>query len=116
MILSLLLAAGLVVNVAAITGHWEGFMQRGTARLAVSVDFPAERPGTGSFTAPDLGAIDVPLAHLRVTASVHWELVGDATTTMFDGTLADGSITGTFHERDRAGTVRRMSCSGGSVS
>ncbi len=113
MIASLLLAAGLLANSTAIAGHWEGFMQRGTARLAVSVDFPVEQPGTGRFTAPDLGAIDVPISHLTLGDTVHWELIGDTATTTFDGTFVGDSLSGAFREGDRAGTFTlvRMSAS-----
>ena len=104
MLLSLLLAAGLVANSPAVAGHWEGFMQRGSARLAVSVDFPPEQPGTGRFTALDLGAIDVPVSHLTLGDTVHWELIGDTTTTTFDGTVGGDSLSGAFREGDRAGT------------
>ncbi len=106
MIAPLLLAAALAANGPALAGHWEGFMQRGTARLAVSFDFPTGLPATGSFSAADLGAIDVPVSHLTVGDTVHWELIGDTTTTAFDGTIAGDSLSGAFREGDRPGTFR----------
>ena len=77
----------LAAAVSAASGHWQGTLQRGPATLAVSFDFPADKPDQGSFTASDLGAIDVPLAKVKQTQAAHWELVGDSTTLRFDGTV-----------------------------
>jgi uncharacterized protein len=95
-------------------GHWEGVMQRGTAQLRVRFDLGTEREGRSLFSAPDLGAIDIPLANVHLGRVDHWELVGDATTTAFDA-RADGDVmTGTFHETNHpTGTLqlRRVSSS-----
>ena len=76
-------------------------MQRGIARLQVAFDFPAVAPARGWFSAPDLGAIDIPLSDVQLKHEIHWKLVGDASTTTFDGTLQDGAMAGVF--RDPAG-------------
>ncbi|HEY2345623.1 MAG TPA: alpha/beta fold hydrolase [Xanthomonadaceae bacterium] len=89
-----------------IAGNWQGSMERGSARLPVSFDFPADAHGHGFFSAPDLGAIDVPLANIRSGNAVHWELVGDSTTIVFDGTEVDGTISGTTRENAQAGSFR----------
>jgi dienelactone hydrolase len=92
-------------NSPAIVGHWDGFMQRGRARLAVSFDFPqgAER---GTFSAPDLGAIDIPLSNVSTMGGLHWELVGDQTTTTFNGSASGNSAAGTFREGERGGSFQ----------
>jgi pimeloyl-ACP methyl ester carboxylesterase len=113
--LVLVLAASTAAARAApdVTGHWLGTMQRGSSALTVSFDFSPGQPKRGAFTAGDLGAMDVPLAKLRVEPTIHWELVGDRTTTVFDGTLNGGTIRGTFHEDQSRGTfsLRRVSSS-----
>lgn len=86
-------------------------MQRGSASLAVSFDFPKRMPNAGFFSAPDLGAVDIPLKNVRLGSSVHWELAGDTTTTVFEGKAEDGAMTGRFDESGRGGTftLRRIS-------
>jgi hypothetical protein len=78
-------------------------MVRRDDRLAVRLDL-ARTPPSGTFSAPDLGAIGVPLQHVRLGDAVHWELVGDTTTTTFDGRLQGDSIEGTFSENGSRGT------------
>lgn len=94
-------------------GHWEGVMQRGSATLHVSFDFPASTPDAGTFSAPDLGAIDIPLQHVQHRAHEHWDLVGDTSTTSFDGTRSGDRITGTFTDPAGGGhfTLQRLSAS-----
>ena len=87
-----------------VAGRWVGTMQRGTATLAISIDIPAEDPQHATFTARDVGAMDVPLRNVRVSSpEVSWDLVGDRTTTTFNGTLASDAIQGTFGEGDSRG-------------
>jgi uncharacterized protein len=113
MLLAYVLATAVQAGPAASSGHWEGTMQRGTARLAVAFDFPAQTPDRGTFSAPDLGAVDIPLSNVRLGGATHWELVGDASTWTFDGTLHDDAITGAFHDPAGNGTfaLHRLSTS-----
>jgi uncharacterized protein len=101
MLMAFFLAAALQASPPPSAGRWEGYMQRGVARLQVAFDFPAETPAQGLFSAPDLGATDIPLSDVQLEREIHWKLVGDASTTTFDGTLQDGSMAGVF--RDPAG-------------
>ena len=101
MLMAVFLAAALQASPPPSAGRWEGYMQRGIARLQVAFDFPAEAPAQGLFSAPDLGAMDIPLSDVQLKREIHWKLVGDASTTTFDGTLQDGSMAGVF--RDPAG-------------
>ena len=103
MIAPLLLALLPLVLPATLTGHWEGTMHRGSAQLRVSFDFPGETPNRGFFSAPDLGAIDIPLSNLKLGSRVGWELVGDATTSSFDATATGDTMSGTFREGSSAG-------------
>jgi uncharacterized protein len=97
----------------SVTGHWSGYMQRGSARLSVAFDFPAATPPQGLFSALDLGAIDIPLRNVKLGPTVHWELVGDTTTTTFDGVVNGELMTGGFTEDGSRGTfsLRRISAS-----
>src|SRR5712691_4264761 len=93
-ILALAFFLGLVVSSSAaqrsIEGHWEGVMVREGAEVPVSVDFTNEATGlTASFNSPTQKAMGIPLRNVRYTTpKVHFDLVGDATTIIFDGELA----------------------------
>jgi uncharacterized protein len=109
-IAALALLLGLVISVFAaqrsIEGHWEGVMVREGAELPVSFDFTNEAAGlTASFNSPTQRALGIPLRNVSHTApKVHFELVGDTTTLIFDGELTADVITGQFREGDAKGT------------
>ncbi len=111
MLVILLLAATL--HLPTDLGHWSGYLQRGSAQLVVDFDFPASSARRGFFSAPDLGAIDIPLKNVKLDRAVHWELVGDAATTVFDGVARGNVIEGHFSENGRTGRffLRRLSFS-----
>ncbi|CAN5542092.1 alpha/beta fold hydrolase [soil metagenome] len=95
-----------------IQGHWEGVMIREGAQLTVSFDFANEADGLkASFNSPTQRALGIPLRNVSYTApKVHFELVGDATTIIFDGELSADTIAGHFREGDAKGTfsLRRV--------
>jgi hypothetical protein len=101
---------GLVASSSAaqksIEGHWEGVMVREGAQLPVSFDFTHEAPALRAhFNSPTQRAMGIPLSKVRFTApKVHFELVGDATTIIFDGELNADTIAGQFREGDATGT------------
>lgn len=115
-ILALVLLLGFVVSSSAaqrsIEGHWEGVMVREGAELPVSFDFTNEAAGlTASFNSPTQRAMGIPLRNVSYTApKVHFELVGDATTIIFDSELTVDTIAGQFREGDARGTfsIRRI--------
>ena len=106
----LALLFGLVISGFAaqkgIEGHWEGALVREGAELAVSFDFASEAGGLkASFNSPTQRALGIPLRNVSYTApKVHFELVGDATTIIFDGELTADAITGQFREGEAKGT------------
>ena len=58
----------------------------------------------GSVDLPDFGALDIPAAHFAVTGgSIHFELVGDSSTAVFDGKLQRSECRGHWQEGDRSG-------------
>lgn len=112
--LALLLGLGGSSSAAqrSIEGHWEGVMVREGAELPVSFDFTNEAAGlTASFNSLTQRAMGIPLRTVSYTASkIHFELVGDATTIIFDGELNADAIAGQFREGDAKGTfsIRRV--------
>ena len=90
----------------SIEGHWEGTMTREGAALTVSFDFTSEAGGLkASFNSPTQRAIGIPLRNVTYnTPKIHFELVGDATTIVFDGELTGDIISGQFRENDAKGT------------
>src|SRR5438552_1147160 len=115
-ILALALLLGLIVLSSAaqrsIEGHWEGVMVREGAESPVSFDFTHESGRlAASFNSPNQRAMGIPLRNVTYTApKVHFELVGDATTIIFDGELNADAIAGEFREGDARGTfsLRRV--------
>ena len=109
---ALLAALLAIVPAAPVTGSWTGTMTRDGDRLSVRFDF-IDSPRRGTFSAPDLGAIDIPLQRVRLGDSLHWELVGDSTTTVFDGAINNDTIDGSFSEDGRNGafTLQRVAAS-----
>ena len=109
-ILALALLLGLASSSSAaqrsIEGHWEGVMVREGAELPVSFDFTNEAAGlTASFNSLTQRAIGIPLSKVSYTTpKVHFELVGDATTIIFDGELVMDTIAGQFREGESQGT------------
>jgi alpha-beta hydrolase superfamily lysophospholipase len=90
----------------AVAGHWEGAVHRGASQLAIRLDLADGPPNRNFFSAPDLGAIDIPLSHVRLGSTLHAELVGDVTTTVIDATVDGNVMTGTFREtKARGGTL-----------
>lgn len=96
----------------SIEGHWEGIMVREGAELTVSFDFTNEATGLkASFNSTTQRALGIPLRNASYTApKIHFELVGDATTIIFDGELTANAIAGQFREGGAKGTfsLRRV--------
>ena len=96
----------------SIIGHWEGVMVREGAELPVSFDFTSDAKGLkGSFDSRTWRVIGIPLRKVSYTTpKAHFELAGDATTTVFDGELNGDTLTGQFQENKAQGTfsLRRI--------
>jgi pimeloyl-ACP methyl ester carboxylesterase len=105
-------ASGTTAVLSSVNGHWEGVMERGSSRLPISIDVDV-KANRASFSATDLGALDIPLSSLRLEPALHWELVGDTTTTIFDASVHKNVMLGTFHENASSGTfvLKRISAS-----
>ena len=101
----LLLLPGTVWPQTAATECWEG--SRSSAGKSQALMLRVER-SAGSRKAtvdlPDFGALDIPAsAFTMAEGRIHFELVGDTSTTVFEGNVAADSIRGTWHEDARSG-------------
>jgi pimeloyl-ACP methyl ester carboxylesterase len=70
----------------------------------------------GTVDLPDFGALGIPTAKFELTKNhIHFELVGDTSTTVFDGSARRGEMHGHWTEGDRSGdfTLRRSTHSDG---
>src|SRR2546422_3011532 len=92
-------------------------MVREGSELTVSFDFSAEASGIrGSFNSPALHALRIPLRSVTYSApNVHFLLVGDFTTIIFDGQLSGSMISGQFREGADIGGQFREGDAGGGV-
>ncbi len=91
-----------------LEGRWEGEWTRSGSALAVSFDFQRSDSGyTGQFGSTQLRASGIPLSKVsRSDGQVHFELVGDRTTTIFDGTQRDDVLSGAFRDGESEGTFK----------
>lgn len=79
-------------------GHWEGEIELPTGKLQVLVDLQeADGAWTGTIDIPAQGAKALPLEKITVeNGKVRFTITGVPGTPTFDGTLAEGTIRGTF--------------------
>jgi pimeloyl-ACP methyl ester carboxylesterase len=91
-------------------GHWQGEMVRDGAVMTVRFDFQTGAGGvSGKFTSESQQAMEYPLDKVDFSGSTaHWVLGGSL---IFDGTVSQNAITGTFKEGSGGGTfsLRRVS-------
>ena len=101
----LLLLPGAIWSQSAATEYWEG--SRNSAGKSQALMLRVER-SDGSWKAtvdlPDFGALQIPAAAFSMAdGRMHFELIGDTSTTVFEGNVAADSIRGTWHEDGRSG-------------
>ena len=97
---------------SGLQGNWQGSWIREGSSLAVTFSFQQVNDSTitGSLGADQLRAIGIPLSKISYRPpAVHFEIVGDATTAMFDGVLAGDSINGKVRDGPAEGqfVIRR---------
>ena len=90
---------------SATSEYWEG--SRSSAGKSQAFVLRVERSG-GSRKAtvdlPDFGALGIPAtAFLMADGRMHFELIGDTSSAVFEGSVTADSIHGTWHEGDRNG-------------
>ena len=78
----------------------EGRSQSIVLRVALGA-----KPKSASVDLPDFGALDIPAAKFSMDKSlVHFELVGDSATAVFEGRTAGAVMQGSWKEGDKAGS------------
>jgi pimeloyl-ACP methyl ester carboxylesterase len=88
----------LAQDVEPFLGHWEGKLVLPTAELDIKADLALEAGSlTGTLDIPAQGAKGIPLADFAIDgANIRFKMQGIPGDPTFDGTLADGDITGKF--------------------
>lgn len=113
-ILGVPLFAGLpALAQSGLRGNWQGAWTRDGAILPVTFTFQqTDSAITGSFGSEQLRVIGIPVSKISYRPPVvHFEIVGDATTIVFDGEMKGDSITGGFKDGNADGqfVLRRTS-------
>ncbi len=87
-------------------GTWAGSWEREGSVLEVKVTFACAASGCeGSFSSDQLRVIGIPFTQIRYEEpTLTWELEGDVSTTLFQGTVRGDSLTGEFREGEAGGT------------
>ena len=94
------LTGSLLVAQQNPVGHWVGHWEREGSMVEVEVMFARSDSGyTGSFSSDQLRVVGVPFRKIRYEEPrLAWELVGDATTSVFEGTVKADTLAGQFRE------------------
>jgi pimeloyl-ACP methyl ester carboxylesterase len=93
-------------SIGSVPSFWEG-TRRAEGRVQAVVLHVARSNGVenGTVDLPDFGAIDIPASRLTFRPDgVHFELVGDSSTAVFDGRIHGDSLSGSWNEGKRSGT------------
>ena len=88
-------------------GTWTGQWERDGSTLDVEMSFSRDASGyTGTFSSAQLRVVGIPLTNVKYEAPrVTWQIAGDETTSSFEGSLRDDTMSGTFREGTASGTV-----------
>jgi dienelactone hydrolase len=91
---------------ASLEGNWVGQWVRDKAALEVTIQFARTADSyQGSFDSERLRVIGIPFRNVKFQAPrVSWELVGDESTTAFEGDLHDDELRGRFRDGGAEGT------------
>src|SRR5262245_29323081 len=103
------LAAGLPVSAGQDpAGRWVGQWERDGSVLEVEMTFERTAKGyEGAFSSDQLRVVRIPFRQIRYEEPrLSWELAGDRSTMVFDGTLQGNSLSGRFRDGDAPGTFR----------
>lgn len=89
-------------------GTWLGVWEREGSTVEVEVVFTRTGSGyEGSFSSEQLRVVGIPFREVRYEPPrLSWKMVGDITTSVFEGTLQGDTLAGRFREAEAAGTFR----------
>jgi pimeloyl-ACP methyl ester carboxylesterase len=100
-------ACALHARAAAVPeGAWTGQWEREGSTLDVEMTFARDASGyTGSFSSAQLRVVGIPLTNVKYAAPrLTWQIVGDETTSSFEGTVRNDALDGDFREGSASGT------------
>jgi pimeloyl-ACP methyl ester carboxylesterase len=95
---------------AAQTEEWCGVRTSGGRSQKIVLHLDQSGRERGTVDLPDFGALGIPAAKFELTKNhIHFELVGDTATAVFDGSVSRDDMNGHWTEGDRSGdfTLRR---------
>ena len=101
---------------AAQTEEWIGVRTSGGRSQKIVLHLGQHGVKRGTVDLPDFGALIIPAAKFELTKNhIHFELVGDTATAVFDGSVSRGEMHGHWTEGDQSGdfTLRRSMRSDG---
>lgn len=94
---------------SAVVGHWQGTVSHAGDSVQVQFDFTEEQDQlSGKFTSLPQRVLEYPLDKkiAFVTPKLHFALGGG--NVVFDATLVDDALQGTFHDRELGGGTLRL--------
>jgi dipeptidyl aminopeptidase/acylaminoacyl peptidase len=107
---TVLVAAWVAVQAPAraadLAGGWKGVWTKDGDALPVTMSFvKTGETYFGAFDSDALQAADIPIGQVSDSGGkVHFEVKGDQTTTVFDGTIVGDALSGAFVDRDAKGS------------
>jgi pimeloyl-ACP methyl ester carboxylesterase len=94
-------------NDASNAQEWVGVRTAGEYSQPIVLHVESLPKPHGTVDLPDFGALGIPAAKFaQAGGKIHFELVGDTSTAVFDGNVASAEISGHWHENERSGDFR----------
>jgi hypothetical protein len=86
-------------NAQSPTQHWVGRQLAESSSQALILNLTTSPDIKGTVDLPEFGASGIPASNLAVRSeNIHFELVGDNSTAVFDGTIRGDLIQGSWKE------------------
>ena len=106
--LLILLALGSRPGLAqSATQHWVGSQEGDGSSQALILNLTTSPSMKGTVDLPDFGASGIPASNLTLgSGNIHFELIGDNSTTVFEGPILGGVIQGSWKEGARTGAFQ----------
>jgi pimeloyl-ACP methyl ester carboxylesterase len=86
------------------TQHWVGSQSVESSAQAFILNLSMSMSGKSTVDLPDFGALDIPASKLLLSSGrIHFELIGDSSTAVFDGAVVRDVMEGSWKEGSREG-------------
>jgi len=100
----LLFLCSRVAYAQSIQQHWVGRQSAENSSQAITLNLTLSPDLRGTVDLPEFGASGIPASNLAAhSGNVHFELIGDNSTAVFDGTIRGDVMDGSWKEGDHAG-------------